>query len=81
MMFFILRWWSPYAQHRLDAVMAVKDKQPDIAILRTLGARPGSVLALPPGHRDRPARHARGRGAGVLLSLNPKRWCTGCAIA
>ena len=27
-------------------VMAVKDKQPDIAILRTLGARPASVLAV-----------------------------------
>jgi len=27
-------------------VMAVKDKRPDIAILRTMGARPASVLAI-----------------------------------
>ena len=26
--------------------MAVKDKQPDIAILRTIGARPSSILAI-----------------------------------
>jgi len=48
MMFFILLLVVAVAAFNIIStlVMAVKDKQPDIAILRTLGARPGSVLAV-----------------------------------
>jgi lipoprotein-releasing system permease protein len=48
MMFFILLLVVAVAAFNIVStlVMAVKDKQPDIAILRTLGARPGSVLAV-----------------------------------
>jgi lipoprotein-releasing system permease protein len=48
MMFFILLLVVAVAAFNIVStlVMAVKDKQPDIAILRTLGARPGSVLAI-----------------------------------
>ncbi|MGI9246320.1 MAG: lipoprotein-releasing ABC transporter permease subunit [Steroidobacteraceae bacterium] len=48
MMFFILLLVVAVAAFNIVStlVMAVKDKQPDIAILRTLGARPASVLAI-----------------------------------
>jgi lipoprotein-releasing system permease protein len=48
MMFFILLLVVAVAAFNIVStlVMAVKDKQPDIAILRTLGARPSSVLAI-----------------------------------
>jgi lipoprotein-releasing system permease protein len=48
MMFFILLLVVAVAAFNIVStlVMAVKDKQPDIAILRTLGATPGSVLAV-----------------------------------
>jgi len=48
MMFFILLLVVAVAAFNIVStlVMAVKDKQPDIAILRTLGARPTSVLAV-----------------------------------
>ena len=48
MMFFILLLVVAVAAFNIVStlVMAVKDKQPDIAILRTLGARPASVLAV-----------------------------------
>ena len=48
LMFFILLLVVAVAAFNIVStlVMAVKDKQPDIAILRTLGAGPGSVLAV-----------------------------------
>jgi lipoprotein-releasing system permease protein len=48
MMFFILLLVVAVAAFNIVStlVMAVKDKQPDIAILRTIGARPASVLAI-----------------------------------
>jgi lipoprotein-releasing system permease protein len=48
MMFFILLLVVAVAAFNIVStlVMAVKDKQPDIAILRTLGARPASILAI-----------------------------------
>ena len=48
MMFFILLLVVAVAAFNIVStlVMAVKDKQPDIAILRTLGAKPSSVLAI-----------------------------------
>ena len=48
MMFFILLLVVAVAAFNIVStlVMAVKDKQPDIAILRTIGARPSSVLAI-----------------------------------
>jgi lipoprotein-releasing system permease protein len=48
MMFFILLLVVAVAAFNIVStlVMAVKDKQPDIAILRTLGARPSSILAI-----------------------------------
>jgi lipoprotein-releasing system permease protein len=48
MMFFILLLVVAVAAFNIVStlVMAVKDKQPDIAILRTLGARPASILAV-----------------------------------
>jgi lipoprotein-releasing system permease protein len=48
MMFFILLLVVAVAAFNIVStlVMAVKDKQPDIAILRTMGARPSSVLAV-----------------------------------
>jgi lipoprotein-releasing system permease protein len=48
MMFFILLLVVAVAAFNIVStlVMAVKDKQPDIAILRTIGARPASVLAV-----------------------------------
>ena len=48
MMFFILLLVVAVAAFNIVStlVMAVKDKQPDIAILRTIGARPRSILAI-----------------------------------
>ncbi len=48
MMFFILLLVVAVASFNIVStlVMAVKDKQPDIAILRTIGARPSGVLAI-----------------------------------
>jgi lipoprotein-releasing system permease protein len=48
MMFFILLLVVAVAAFNIVStlVMAVKDKQPDIAILRTFGARPASILAV-----------------------------------
>lgn len=48
MMFFILLLVIAVAAFNIVStlVMAVKDKQPDIAILRTIGARPSSVLSI-----------------------------------
>ena len=48
MMFFILLLVVAVAAFNIVStlVMAVKDKQPDIAILRTMGARPARVLAV-----------------------------------
>jgi lipoprotein-releasing system permease protein len=48
MMFFILLLVVAVAAFNIVStlVMAVKDKQPDIAILRTFGAHPASVLAI-----------------------------------
>ncbi len=74
MMFFILLLVVAVAAFNIVStlVMAVKDKQPDIAILRTIGARP---VEHPrdlhdPGHRDRPARHARRRGSRRAARAN-----------
>ena len=67
MLFFILLLVVAVAAFNIVStlVMAVKDKRPDIAILRTLGARPaqhpGNIRDA--GHRHRACRHARGRGA------------------
>ena len=48
MLFFILLLVVAVAAFNIVStlVMAVKDKQPDIAILRTIGARPASILAI-----------------------------------
>ena len=48
MMFFILLLVVAVAAFNIVStlVMAVKDKQPDIAILRTIGARPSGILAI-----------------------------------
>ncbi len=48
MMFFILLLVVAVAAFNIVStlVMAVKDKQPDIAILRTMGARPSSILGV-----------------------------------
>jgi lipoprotein-releasing system permease protein len=56
-------------------VMAVKDKQPDIAILRTLGARPGSVLAIfaTQGTVIGLLGTLGGVALGVVLSVNLER--------
>jgi lipoprotein-releasing system permease protein len=53
-------------------VMAVKDKQPDIAILRTIGARPASILAVftTQGTVIGLLGTLGGVALGVLLSLN-----------
>ena len=64
MLFFILLLVVAVAAFNIVStlVMAVKDKRPDIAILRTLGARPRSILAnlRHAGHRHRFCR-ARSR--------------------
>ena len=53
-------------------VMVVKDKQADIAILRTIGARPGSILKIfiTQGSVIGIAGTVLGVLAGILLSLN-----------
>lgn len=53
-------------------VMVVKDKQADIAILRTIGARPGSILRIfvTQGTVIGLAGTAAGVLAGVLLAIN-----------
>jgi lipoprotein-releasing system permease protein len=53
-------------------VMVVKDKQADIAILRTIGARPGSILKIfvTQGSVIGVAGTCIGVLAGILLSLN-----------
>jgi hypothetical protein len=58
--------------------MIVKDKQPDIAILRTLGARPRNVLAIftTQGTVIGLAGTLAGAALGVLLAVNLSRWCT-----
>ena len=74
MMFFILLLVVAVAAFNIVStlVMAVKDKQPDIAILRTLGARPGSVLAVfaTQGTVIGLLGTLAGVALGVLLSLN-----------
>jgi lipoprotein-releasing system permease protein len=56
-------------------VMAVKDKQPDIAILRTLGARPSSILAVftTQGTVIGILGTLGGVALGVLISVNLER--------
>jgi lipoprotein-releasing system permease protein len=77
MLFFILLLVVAVAAFNIVStlVMAVKDKQPDIAILRTLGARPGSVLAVfaTQGTVIGLLGTAGGVALGVLLSLNLER--------
>jgi lipoprotein-releasing system permease protein len=74
MMFFILLLVVAVAAFNIVStlVMAVKDKQPDIAILRTLGARPGSVLAVfaTQGTVIGLVGTVAGVALGVLLSVN-----------
>ena len=74
MMFFILLLVVAVAAFNIVStlVMAVKDKQPDIAILRTLGARPWSVLAVfaTQGTAIGLAGTLAGVALGVLLSVN-----------
>jgi lipoprotein-releasing system permease protein len=77
MMFFILLLVVAVAAFNIVStlVMAVKDKQPDIAILRTLGARPGSVLAIfaTQGTVIGLLGTLGGVVLGVLLSVNLER--------
>jgi len=77
MMFFILLLVVAVAAFNIVStlVMAVKDKQPDIAILRTLGARPASVLAVfaTQGTVIGLLGTLGGVVLGVLLSLNLER--------
>jgi lipoprotein-releasing system permease protein len=77
MMFFILLLVVAVAAFNIVStlVMAVKDKQPDIAILRTLGARPGRVLAVfaTQGTVIGFLGTAGGVALGVVLSLNLER--------
>jgi lipoprotein-releasing system permease protein len=74
MMFFILLLVVAVAAFNIVStlVMAVKDKQPDIAILRTFGARPASVLAIfaTQGTAIGIVGTLGGVALGVLLSLN-----------
>ena len=77
LMFFILLLVVAVAAFNIVStlVMAVKDKQPDIAILRTLGARPGSVLAVfaTQGTVIGLLGTLGGVALGVVLSLNLER--------
>jgi len=77
MMFFILLLVVAVAAFNIVStlVMAVKDKQTDIAILRTLGARPGSVLAIfaTQGTVIGLLGTLGGVALGVLLSVNLER--------
>jgi lipoprotein-releasing system permease protein len=74
MMFFILLLVVAVAAFNIVStlVMAVKDKQPDIAILRTIGARPSSVLAVfaTQGTAIGFVGTVGGVALGVLLSVN-----------
>ena len=74
MMFFILLLVVAVAAFNIVStlVMAVKDKQPDIAILRTLGARPASILAVftTQGTVIGLLGTLAGVALGVLLSVN-----------
>jgi len=74
MMFFILLLVVAVAAFNIVStlVMAVKDKQPDIAILRTIGARPSSILAVfaTQGTVIGLAGTAAGVALGVLLAVN-----------
>ncbi len=74
MMFFILLLVVAVAAFNIVStlVMAVKDKQPDIAILRTLGARPASVLVIfaTQGTVIGLVGTLGGVALGVLLSVN-----------
>jgi lipoprotein-releasing system permease protein len=74
MMFFILLLVVAVAAFNIVStlVMAVKDKQPDIAILRTIGARPSSILAIfaTQGTVIGLLGTLAGVGLGVLLALN-----------
>jgi lipoprotein-releasing system permease protein len=74
MMFFILLLVVAVAAFNIVStlVMAVKDKQPDIAILRTIGARPASILAVftTQGTVIGLLGTLAGVGLGVLLSVN-----------
>ena len=74
MMFVILLMLVAVAAFNIVAtlVMIVKEKQTDIAILRTLGAAPRNVLLTfaMQGVLHRPRRHARRGGARRLLAAN-----------
>jgi lipoprotein-releasing system permease protein len=74
MMFFILLLVVAVAAFNIVStlVMAVKDKQPDIAILRTIGARPASILAVftTQGTVIGLLGTIAGVALGVLLSVN-----------
>jgi lipoprotein-releasing system permease protein len=74
MMFFILLLVVAVAAFNIVStlVMAVKDKQPDIAILRTIGARPSSILAVfaTQGTVIGLFGTAAGVALGVLLAVN-----------
>jgi lipoprotein-releasing system permease protein len=74
MMFFILLLVVAVAAFNIVStlVMAVKDKQPDIAILRTIGARPASILAVftTQGTVIGLLGTLGGVALGVLLSIN-----------
>ena len=74
MMFFILLLVVAVAAFNIVStlVMAVKDKQPDIAILRTMGAAPRSVLAIfaTQGMAIGVVGTLGGVALGVLLSMN-----------
>ena len=74
MMFFILLLVVAVAAFNIVStlVMAVKDKQPDIAILRTIGARPASILAVftAQGTVIGLLGTLAGVALGVLLSVN-----------
>jgi lipoprotein-releasing system permease protein len=77
MLFFILLLVVAVAAFNIVStlVMAVKDKQPDIAILRTFGARPSSILAVfaTQGTVIGLIGTAAGVLLGVLLSVNLER--------
>jgi len=77
MMFFILLLVVAVAAFNIVStlVMAVKDKQPDIAILRTLGARPSSILAVftTQGTVIGILGTLGGVALGVLISVNLER--------
>jgi lipoprotein-releasing system permease protein len=77
MMFFILLLVVAVAAFNIVStlVMAVKDKQPDIAILRTLGARPTSILAVftTQGTVIGILGTLGGVALGVLISMNLER--------